>query len=229
MQASTCLRQPIDIILAPMLNNTANPRDRILEAAARVYGEHGFRGATTRRIASAAGVNEVTLFRLFGSKAALIDEAVKSFTARPADAPVTLPDRPEDPQRELVAWSNAIIGHLTRNRSMIRKCMSELEERPEMAPTACEGPYLAAEALHTYVQRLRRAGLVNADGELRAAVAMLIGALFADAMSRDMNDRMFPQPAGKAAAMYVRLFLRSIGFRDEKPRRTIRRRSRLAA
>jgi len=48
-------------------------RERILAAAARVYAEHGFRGATTRRIAEEAGVNEITIFRQFGSKAALID------------------------------------------------------------------------------------------------------------------------------------------------------------
>src|ERR671934_42193 len=47
-------------------------RHRILAAAARVYAQYGFRGATTRLIATAAGVNEVTLFRTFGSKAQLL-------------------------------------------------------------------------------------------------------------------------------------------------------------
>ena len=42
-------------------------RDRILEAAKRVYAKHGFRGATTRLIAIEADVNEVTIFRTFGS------------------------------------------------------------------------------------------------------------------------------------------------------------------
>ena len=50
-------------------------RAKILEAAARVYSQHGFRGATTRLIAQEADVNEVTLFRTFGSKEALIEEA----------------------------------------------------------------------------------------------------------------------------------------------------------
>ena len=52
-------------------------KQQLLDAAVRVYAEGGFRGATTRRIAEEAGVNEVTLFRLFGSKAALIDEAIR--------------------------------------------------------------------------------------------------------------------------------------------------------
>jgi len=48
-------------------------RERILEAAARVYARHGFKGATTRLIAIEAEVNEVTLFRTFGSKASLLE------------------------------------------------------------------------------------------------------------------------------------------------------------
>ena len=52
-------------------------RHRILNAAARVYALHGWRGATTRRIADEAGVNEVTIFRQFGSKDALLDIAMR--------------------------------------------------------------------------------------------------------------------------------------------------------
>ena len=66
-------------------------RARILDAAARVYAEYGYRGATTRRIAVAAGVNEVTLFRTFGSKAALIYEAVRSCAESSSAGRYTLP------------------------------------------------------------------------------------------------------------------------------------------
>lgn len=41
---------------------------RIIEAAIKVFSEKGFVGASTRDIADTAGVNEVTLFRRFGSK-----------------------------------------------------------------------------------------------------------------------------------------------------------------
>ena len=51
-------------------------REQLLDAAVRLYAEAGYHGATTRRIASAAGVNEITLFRHFGSKDALIREAI---------------------------------------------------------------------------------------------------------------------------------------------------------
>src|SRR6185436_7374032 len=102
-------------------------RERILEATRLVYAQHGFRGATTRLIAAEAGVNEVTLFRLFGSKAALF-EAVMQMHA--AQAPVSLlPDNPVSPDAEVTAWAESVLAHMTANRSLLRKTMGELEER----------------------------------------------------------------------------------------------------
>ncbi len=56
-------------------------RDSLLRAATSVFAEVGTRGATTRRIAREAGVNEVTLFRHFKSKDELIQAALR--TVRP--------------------------------------------------------------------------------------------------------------------------------------------------
>ena len=53
-------------------------KGKLLDVAARVYGEYGFRGATTRRIADEAGVNEITIFRQFGSKESLINDAFRA-------------------------------------------------------------------------------------------------------------------------------------------------------
>jgi AcrR family transcriptional regulator len=47
-------------------------RARILAAAREIFEVNGTRGTTTREVAVRAGVNEATLFRHFGSKAALI-------------------------------------------------------------------------------------------------------------------------------------------------------------
>jgi AcrR family transcriptional regulator len=50
-------------------------RVRLLSAARQVFAEKGYRGATTRDIAVRAELTEPMLFRYFGSKAALIEEA----------------------------------------------------------------------------------------------------------------------------------------------------------
>lgn len=43
-------------------------RERILDAALRVFAERGFHGATTRELAKAAGVSEALMFRHFPTK-----------------------------------------------------------------------------------------------------------------------------------------------------------------
>lgn len=50
---------------------------RILRAALTEFTQRGYKGASTRGIAERAGVNEVTLFRHFGSKLDLLRVAVK--------------------------------------------------------------------------------------------------------------------------------------------------------
>jgi AcrR family transcriptional regulator len=184
-------------------------REIILDAAARVYAQHGFRGSTTRRIADAAAVNEVTIFRYFGSKAALLQEAVQGLDVGLGSDP--LPAEPVDPTAELTQWAAALVDHLSGCRSVIRKCMSELEERPEMAARATEAPTRATRELCDYFQALRNHGFTTREFDASAAAAMLIAALFHDSMGRDMMPDNYPQPAAEAPGRYAELVLRAIG------------------
>jgi len=54
----------------------------MFDAALSVLAQRGYRGATTRKIAEAAGINEVTLFRRFGDKRQLILAAIHATIAR---------------------------------------------------------------------------------------------------------------------------------------------------
>jgi AcrR family transcriptional regulator len=184
-------------------------RDRILAAATRVYAETGFRGATTRRIAAEAGVNEITLFRHFGSKAALIGEAVVA--ERGGVVVPALPETPADPEAEVLAWARAHLDLLRSKRSLIRTCMGDFEEHPEMMPPCGSPTARAADALAIYVERLRQAGRAEGQADARVAAALLIGALFADAMGRDIMPDLYRAEPEAALTEYVRLFLRGIG------------------
>jgi AcrR family transcriptional regulator len=196
-------------------------RDRILEAASRVYAKHGFRGATTRLIAIEADVNEVTIFRTFGSKAALFDALMQSHVSQsPLPA---LPDEPANPEAEIVRWCTAVLTHLRANSSLLRKSIGELEERPDAAVSMCEGPNCAGMLLTDYVLRLQSLGLADADADLQTAVSMLMSALFGDALMRDIIPNAFPQSGDEAAARYVATFLRALGVRIEPARLPVMR------
>lgn len=55
---------------------------RIVEAAARLFSRHGYKGTSTRDISNLAKVNEVTLFRYFPRKTELFWAAVDSRLSR---------------------------------------------------------------------------------------------------------------------------------------------------
>lgn len=57
----------------------ADTRQRIIDAALSLFGQIGYTSASTRAIAEQAGVNEVTLFRHFGSKKNLLMACVHAF------------------------------------------------------------------------------------------------------------------------------------------------------
>jgi AcrR family transcriptional regulator len=187
-------------------------RDEILAAAAEVFAQHGFRGSTTRRIADAAGVNEITLFRQFGSKEVLLREAMKHLTQSVGLTP--LPEIAVDPETELTNWSESFIQHLRLRSSIIRKTMSEIEERPEMSECASYVPRRASTDLCLYLTALKQQGSATEQFDPKTAAAMLMGAIFADAMGREMMPDVYPQPAGKAAHMYTLLLLRAIGVEN---------------
>jgi AcrR family transcriptional regulator len=192
-------------------------RQEILRAAATVFSQHGFRGSTTRRIADEAGVNEVTLFRYFGSKDALLQEAIGSDAAR-ADM-VKLPETPVDPRAELTEWATVVVGYIEARCPMIRKCMGELNERPSMSEYALSAPIKATKDLCAYFRQMRIAGFTDVEFDEIAAASMLIGALFHDAMGRTVMAEALP-PRETAPAQYVDLLLRGIGVEKSsvKPR-----------
>ena len=192
-------------------------RQEILAAAAGVFAQYGFLGATTRRIAEAAGVNEVTLFRYFGSKETLLLEAMQHNTL--SSGITELPATPADPVQELTVWSEAFISHLRLRSSMIRKTMSEIEEHPEIGICASHVPKRASADLCAYLDALKREGFTSEEFDSKTASAMLMGAIFGDAMGRGMMGDIYPEPAEKAASFYATFLLRAVGVVEESASR----------
>ncbi|MFC6879841.1 MULTISPECIES: TetR/AcrR family transcriptional regulator [Actinomadura] len=88
MQAEAVVRE------RPKRNREAT-RQRLLEAARDLFGEHGYDGVTVRMIASAAEANMALVNRYFGSKAALFAEVLEGESS--LNAVITAPGPPEGP------------------------------------------------------------------------------------------------------------------------------------
>lgn len=184
-------------------------REEILNAAARVYATHGYRGSTTRRIADEAGVNEITIFRQFGTKDVLIHEAIATCGGNASSA--SLPEIPVNPAAELRDWARAVRAHMATRRSLIRRCMSEREEHPQLIAATNQAPLRSANELQQYLERLHEYGFVDQPFDAKAPAAMLLGTLFADSMGRDVMPDIYPATPDSAIQQYTQLLLRAIG------------------
>jgi AcrR family transcriptional regulator len=191
-----------------------DPKEQLLAATVRIVTADGFRAATTRRIAQEAGVNEVTLFRHFGSKDVLLREAM-AWASRRAPVP-ELPSEPGDARAELMEWADQHFRHLLDVRGQIRKTIGEFEADPGVASWSREVPKRLHRTLEAYVGRLRDLGRTSGEWDLRAATSLLLGALFADAVNRDFFPDHLPEPIADAPRRYVELFLAAIGYVETK-------------
>jgi AcrR family transcriptional regulator len=94
-------------------------RQHVLDAAITVFAEKGFRGATIRDIAIAAGVSDGTIYNLFDNKAALLHAILAG--AEPPLPARDLANPPSLPDMLRVRW--AAIG--PNSLAMLRVILSE--------------------------------------------------------------------------------------------------------
>ncbi|MEP6834999.1 MAG: helix-turn-helix domain-containing protein [Gemmatimonas sp.] len=187
-------------------------RQRILAAALRIYGEHGFSGSTTRRIASEARVNEVTIFRQFGSKAALMAEAVLT---PPAVPPLPLlPAHPGNPVTELHVWALSLLDWLRETRTVIRRSFAETTDHPEVAGRLHSHVEAWSATLKRYVAHLEDQGRITRSPDAEIASSMLIAALLTDGLGRIELPTVFAVSADESTARYVGAFLRLTNFTE---------------
>jgi hypothetical protein len=89
-----------------------------------------------------------------------------------------------------------------------------------------QGPDLSHAQLHAYaVTLVARYGSPLSPTDVKVACMMLQGALFSDAMGRDMMPDLYPRPLRRAGAEYARTFLRMLDVDVTRAARSIGRRN----
>jgi AcrR family transcriptional regulator len=188
-------------------------RDQILDAAMQCFASAGFRGTTTREIASRVGLTEAALYRHFASKEALYAAII----ARKIDAP------------DLIAHLEAAAA-AGDDRAVLGGLARTLIERVEADPafirillfTALEGHSLAEPFFAARVRRIREfltgyiARRIEA-GAFRPVDAVIAARAFLGMVSDYLNVRVvfqqqaaYPQPIEEVVETFVSLFLTGI-------------------
>jgi len=205
--------------------NTERTRQRILDAALKLFSQRGFLGAATREIAREAGVAEVTLFRHFGSKEKLFEEVIRGYSFLPAMKGI-LPRLEEAGYEEtLLSVARHFLATLDERRDLIRIMLAERLSYPAPVKEIFRG--ILGEVfgiLAAYFRRLQHQGRLR-DFDPDNAARAFLGAFFSCVHGPGF---FFEEAEGRAhrerfAAEFVRLFVEGT-IRRRQPSRQGRNR-----
>jgi AcrR family transcriptional regulator len=152
--------------------------ERILTAAADLFATHGYAATTTRAIASAAEVNEATLFRRFGSKSGVLRALGEQIAADSAGGAIDVLDARADLRTTLRSLARAEIDSAQRHGGLALRLAFDARSVPEVAELIGSGTDRNLAALTAYLASYQQSGQKQ-SGQLRADVdAQLLAEAF---------------------------------------------------
>jgi AcrR family transcriptional regulator len=137
--------------------------DAILTAAAELIGERGYKGTTTRAIAERASVNEVTIFRRFGSKQGILRALGESWARTMAGFAVGTIEDPEDTHATLLALAAMEVRQARELGAPALRLAFDARSVPEVAEIMGGGPDSNLEGLAAYLSARQAAGDLRGD------------------------------------------------------------------
>ncbi|GAB4524836.1 MAG: TetR/AcrR family transcriptional regulator [Anaerolineales bacterium] len=152
----------------------------VFRAVMQVIIARGYDGASTRQLAAAAGVSEVTLFRKYGNKAELVRRAVAHIAA-------------EMNFETTVHYTGDVAADLRRVVERYQQLMStygrfmavflaEMRRHPELAE-AMTRPMAVMQSIAALIARYQDEGVLRQENPIHSATALL-GPLVYFAMAR---------------------------------------------
>ena len=189
---------------------TRGTKERILDAALKMFSKKGYLGAATKDIAIEAGVSEVTLFRYFPSKESLLVEVINTYTFLP-----TLKGMMSEV--EAMSYSDALseiarrfLETLHLRKDLVRIMHSEIQLYPEKARQIYHGFIDELfEIMASYFKKLQREGILRhfqAETAARAFLGMFFS-LFT-AQEFHLQKKLKKEDIDNTIADFVEIFVR---------------------
>lgn len=187
-------------------------RQRIIRAAIRLMKKNGLQGATTRAIAQAANVNEVTLFRQFGSKRNLFQNVLSKLVYVPEMSELFPAPFQYELESDLLLFAKTYQDVLTRNRDLITILLnssdqgtwSEIDERLRFFPQQMTNRLCA------YLAEMQQRGLLVAGPIEPQAMAFMSLNLGCFIYKTRVNSQLFLPPEEDFLFTSVKTFSRGI-------------------
>ncbi len=193
--------------------------DAILTAAAELFGERGYKGTTTRMIAERAGVNEVTIFRQFGTKQGLLkglgDLWSKSMAGLVAES---APD-PTDVRATLEALALMEVRQALSFGAPAVRLALDAGSVPEVAAIMGDGPGGNLSGLATYLASRQAAGDLRQDLDPNVMAEAFFALTSGFVMSRQVLGERFGDyrlELSVVARQLFEIYLTGVGLGGER-------------
>ena len=196
--------------MKPIHSNTnpSNTRTKIINAASELFASKGYAGTTTRIIAETAGVNEVTLFRHFGSKENLAREIMNQFGGL-AIAENLESHLSGNYQEDLTLIGRMMLTVMTERNDAMRMAICEAGNFPEFREIVAENPRQLRLMLANYFQTLIEKNKIH-QGHPELLAQAFLGMFFSFTVLQGfLMDNLQPEMTNdEIVAQFVDLFVR---------------------
>ena len=215
MQASTCMPRGIIMSQTNPSPHITDTRTRIMQAASQLFTQKGFSGTTTRAIADEAGVNEVTIFRHFGSKKNLAQAIMDQFGG------LAIAENIENQlsgnyRQDLHLIGSMMMKVMTERNDAMRMAICEAGIFPEFQQVVAENPRQLRRMLARYFTGQMEKGLIH-KGHPEVLAQAFLGMFFSyTILSGFLMDSLNPETtADEVVKQFVGLFIRGTMIKEE--------------
>jgi AcrR family transcriptional regulator len=191
--------------------------DAILTAAAELIGERGYKGTTTRVIAERAGVNEVTVFRRFGSKQGILRALAESWAAGMAGFAVSAIPDPADTRATLEALAVVEVRQATEIGAAALRLAIDARSIPEVTEVMGGGTSRNLDGLADYLTARQGAGDLRADLDPRVMAEAFFTMTSTFVMAREIvggDQGAYDLPLDEVARQMVEIYWAGVKSRE---------------
>ncbi|MCU0798992.1 MAG: TetR/AcrR family transcriptional regulator [Candidatus Thermoplasmatota archaeon] len=197
------------------MSKQTDTRYRIMESAIELFSTRGYMAATTKEIATRAQVNELTLFRHFGSKDALLDRSIDHAFAY-EELQASLPPLTGDPEEDLLSTVAFMRGNMRQRASLYRLMLKEFSNNTVVREKLKELPRKVKAVMLERMGYILRPNMRTGTDIETASIFLMSYFLRSEMMVIMMGEDPFHEVDESRTREVVRMFLN--GVMGEGPR-----------
>jgi len=163
--------------------------EQIFRAVMQIVSERGYSGATTKQMADAADVSEVTLFRKYGSKQQLVRQAISSIVEQTDFASAV--QYTGDVHADLLKVARAYQETAEKHGLFILALFSEFERHPELTHSI-DQPFNIFISIGEMIACYQSEGVLKREHPMHAVATLLGPLMYITTIRRAKSDRQIP-------------------------------------